>query len=299
MNKEQRLAWSLGIALLITVTEILGGYFSGSLALLSDAGHMFTDVFALGLSLMAARIGQRPPDSRATFGYQRVGILAAAVNGASLVIISAVIFYEAYKRFSSPPEIQTTVMLVVASAGLLANIAMIFLLKHEHHDLNIRSAWLHVLGDTISSFGVIVSAIVMASTGWLYADPLMSSLIGFIILAGGFRVVKEALKIFLQFAPKSIDANLVVRELCNMEGILGVHDIHIWSHIQGAVFLSAHIYIHDRRLSEVHALNQKIKEVLGGHGINHTTLEFECSECVNGGIYCELTHSEPHHHHDS
>jgi cobalt-zinc-cadmium efflux system protein len=299
VSNERRLCLSLGIALAVMAAEALGGYLSGSLALLSDAGHMLTDAFALGLSLLALRIALRPPHGRATFGYQRVGLLVAVVNGLGLLAIALFIFREAYQRLQSPPEIQTALMLSVASAGLVANLAMAFILGRGHEDLNIRSAWLHVFGDTLSSLGVVVSALVIAATGWRSIDPLMSFLIGAIILVGGLRVVAEALEIFLQLTPRGIDPEELARTLCQIPGVQGVHDLHVWAHTRGRVFFSAHVWVADQSLSALEALRARIKERLRKMGIEHATLEFECAECATEGLYCQLEpypQEGPEHH---
>jgi len=284
---EKPLALSLLITVSIMAGEVAAGFLSNSLALLSDAGHMFTDAFALGLSLIAARIGRRTPDYRATFGYQRVGLLAAVINGMSLVAISFVIFLEAYRRLFAPPEINTPIMLIAASVGLLANLFMAFILRRGHHDLNIKSAWLHVLGDTLSSVGVIISGVIIAATGWTYADPIAGFLIGSIILAGGWRVVREATHVFLELVPREYNVEEIVKELCDMPEVLGVHDVHLWSVTHGQAAFTAHVWVHDQQVSKSQELSEKIKKLLEARGINHVTLEFQCAECEGQGIYCE------------
>src|SRR5512139_1921168 len=178
LTSEKRLFLTLSITLFILLAEVVGGLLSNSLALLSDAGHVLTDAFALGLSLIASRISKRPSDYRATYGYQRVGLLAAVINGLSLLMIAAFIFYESYKRLMSPPQIDVSLMLLIAGFGLAGNLAMALIIGTEHEDLNIRSAWLHVLGDTLSSLGVIISGLIIHFTHWVYADPVASALIG-------------------------------------------------------------------------------------------------------------------------
>jgi cobalt-zinc-cadmium efflux system protein len=205
LTPEKRLLITFSITLFILFAEVLGGLISNSLALLSDAGHVLTDAFALGLSMIAARISKRPSDYKATYGYQRVGLLAAIINGLSLLSISVFIFYESYHRFHSPPSINTSVMLPVAIGGLLGNIVMAWILGSKHHDLNLKSAWLHVLGDTLASVGVIISGVIVYLTGWTYADPIAGTLIGIIIISGGIRVVKEATSIFLDLVPQGFD----------------------------------------------------------------------------------------------
>ncbi len=287
-STEARLSFSLLITFAIMLAELVAGFLSNSLALLSDAGHMFTDSFALGLSLIAARISRWSPDRRATYGYQRVGLLAALINGLSLIIISVIIFREAYERLRVPPHINTSLMLGVATVGLASNIFMAFILRRGHEDMNIKSAWLHVLGDTLSSAGVIASGVIIVFTGWHYADPVASIFIGIIIIVGGLRVVKEAMGVFLELVPKGHNVEEIAKEICGMPGILGVHDVHLWSLTHGQAAFTAHVWVHDQSVSRCQAVSDEIKKRLAAMDINHVTLEFQCAECEEKGIFCEL-----------
>ena len=298
LTPEKRLFLTFSITLLILFAEVIGGLLSNSLALLSDAGHVLTDAFALGLSLIAAQISKRPSDYRATYGYQRVGLLAAVINGLSLFGISVFIFMESYQRFISPPPINISVMLPIAIGGLIGNIVMVFILGHGHHDLNIKSAWLHVLGDTLSSIGVIISGVILYLTGWTYADPVAGFLIGIIILSGGIRVVKEASGIFLELVPKGFDVEDIAKRIAELPEVMGIHDIHIWSLTHKRVSFSAHIWVHDQRLSELQPLRNKIEVLLRELKISHILLQFECAECESNGLYCQLhTEEEQNTHH--
>jgi len=288
MTLEKRLLLSFTLTLLILFAEVIGGIISKSLALLSDAGHMLTDVFALGLSMIAMRIGRRPSDRRATFGYQRIGLLAAVFNAVSLIVIALFIFYESYHRFLSPAQIHTTTMLTIAGVGLIGNILIALILGHSHKDLNIKSAWLHVLGDTLSSVGVIISGIIIYYTGWLYADPVASILIGIIILFGGIRVIREALTIFLEMAPAGFDVETIIKKVAEIPGVMGIHDVHLWSPSHRNVAFSAHIWVHDQKLSEVAGLRRTIEEALMAMDISHIMLQFECAECETNGLYCQI-----------
>lgn len=279
---------TLSITGLILLAEVAGGLLSNSLALLSDAGHVLTDALALGLSILAARFSQKPSDYRATYGYQRVGLLAAVINGLSLLGISVFIFLESYHRLISPPPVNTSLMLPVAIGGLLGNIIMVFILGSGHHDLNIKSAWLHVLGDTLSSIGVIISGIIVYLTGWSYADPIAGILIGGIIISGGVRVVKEATGIFLELVPKGFDVEDIARNIAELPEVMGIHDIHIWSLTHKKVSFSAHIWVHDQKLSELEPLRKKIEDMLQDLKISHTLLQFECAECESNGLYCQV-----------
>ena len=303
LTSEKRLFFSLGVTVLILVAEVVGGILSNSLALLSDAGHVLTDTFALGLSMMAARISRKPSDERATYGYQRVGLLAAVINGLSLLAIAAFIFHESYKRLMSPPQIDVPLMLLIAGFGLAGNVIMAVIIGRKHEDLNIRSAWLHVLGDTLSSVGVIASGAIIYYTNWVYADPVAGLVIGIIIVAGGVRVVKEATTIFLEMTPEGFVVEEIAKKLCDAPEVMGVHDVHLWSVAHKRIAFSAHIWVHDQKLSEVESIRQKIEGMLTDLGIGHIILQFECAECENGGLYCQITEKSPNssdftgHHH--
>jgi cobalt-zinc-cadmium efflux system protein len=288
LSLEKRLFLSFALTLLIFLTEVIGGIVSKSLALLSDAGHMLTDVFALGLSMIALRIGRKPSDRKATFGYQRIGLLAAVINAASLIIIAFFIFYESYHRFISPLQIHTSTMLVIAGIGLIGNIFIALILGHSHKDLNIKSAWLHVLGDTLSSVGVILSGVIIFYTGWPYADPMASILIGIVILFGGVRVIKEALTVFLEMTPEGFDPENIVKNVAEIPGVMGIHNVHLWSPSHGNIAFSAHIWVHDQKLSEVAGLRRTIEEALMAMDIRHIMLQFECAECETNGLYCQI-----------
>jgi cobalt-zinc-cadmium efflux system protein len=297
LSSEKRLGLTLAVTSVIFIGEVAGGFLSNSLALLSDAGHVLTDSFALGLSMIAARISRRPSDYKATYGYQRVGLLAAVINGLSLVAISGFIFYEAYQRITSPPSINVPLMLLIATFGLLGNVVMALIIGREHEDLNIRSAWLHVLGDTLSSLGVIVSGVIIYVTHWVYADPVASALIGIVILSGGIRVVREASFIFLEMTPSAFHPEEVAQKICAMDEVMGVHDVHIWSVAHKHIAFSAHIWVHDQKLSELEGPRKKIEEMLTAMGINHIMLQFECAECQNGSLYCQIHTTDTHHAH--
>lgn len=298
LTPEKRLLLTFSITLIILIAEVLGGLLSNSLALLSDAGHVLTDAFALGLSMIAARISKRPSDCKATYGYQRVGLLAAIINGLSLLGISVFIFIESYHRFITPPQIDISVMLPVAVGGLIGNILMVFILGHGHHDLNIKSAWLHVLGDTLSSIGVIISGIIVYLTGWPHADPIAGVLIGVIIISGGIRVIKEAAGVFLELVPKGFDVEDIAKRIAELPEVMGIHDIHIWSLTHKKVSFSAHIWVHDQKLSELEPLRKKIEDLLQVMKVSHILLQFECAECESNGLYCQIhTGDEKSGHH--
>lgn len=291
MNQPSSNIRQLGLALLVTAVilaaEVIGGILSHSLALMSDAGHVLTDGLALLLSLVAGLMAQKPADFRATYGYQRIGILAALINGASLVVIALLIFWEAYRRLQNPLEIQTGIMIWIAALGLAGNLLMAWLLHRGHHDLNVRSAWLHVLGDTLSSVAVVVAGIVIAFTGFWLIDPLLSVFVGLIIIVGGIRVVKDALIIFLELSPLGFHTEELAQGLIQFEGVLNVHDVHLWSIGYGIPAFSAHITTSEMSLSQADELRQKLENYLKEAGISHTTLQIECS-CSSDSFYCKL-----------
>lgn len=300
MNGEKRLAVTFFVTLLILIGEVVGGYLSNSLALLSDAGHMVTDALAIALGFVAARISKRPSDKHATFGYQRVGLLAAFINGLSLLAIAVFIFYESYQRLVSPPEIKLFVMLGVATFGLAGNLVMAFILGHNHEDLNIRSVWLHVLGDMLSSVGVIISGIVIYFTGWTYADPIASALIGCVIIWGGVRLVRDTVSIFLNLTPKGFNVEVLVKKITDMPDVIDVHDVHLWPVAHNHIAFSAHVLVDDKTLKEVETTKHNIEEMLRENGIDHSTLQIECT-CVtcDNGLYCQIKpdeHDETHNH---
>jgi cobalt-zinc-cadmium efflux system protein len=297
LRSEQRLLLALIMAFLIFVAEVFGGIFSNSLALLSDAGHVLTDAFAIGLSLIAAMIAKRPSDFRATYGYQRVGLLAAIINGVSLLIIAGYIFYETYKRFLAPPEIDTSLMLAIASGGLVGNGIMALILSKGHHDLNIKSAWLHILGDLLASVGVVISGVIVHFTGFRLADPIAGCLVGILVLGGGVRVVKESLWVFLEMAPVGFDVEEISKIIQDIPDVQGIHDVHLWSISHGAPAFSAHVWVSDQKLSKSDEIRRQIENSLKKIGILHTVLQLECAECEKNGLYCQVRTEHYHQHH--
>ncbi len=283
---------TLIITLVFMVTELVGGLISGSLALVGDAGHMLVDVLALGLSLFAAYLARRPSTLSRTFGYHRVEIMAALANGSVLVLVSAFIFFEAADRFRSPPEVKTPLMITIAVIGLLANIAGILLLRRESGtSLNLKGAFFHVLGDALSSVGVIVAGIIIAITGWNPADPVVAVVIGIIILWGAVRLVRDSVDILMEGVPKHINAETVVEVLKKIPGVEEIHDIHIWTITSGIVALSAHLMIQDQMVSVSTDVRDSVNRVLSEQfGITHTTLQLESSRCENCpiGVVCQL-----------
>jgi len=261
----------------ILVAEAIGGLLTGSLALLADAGHMFTDLSALLISLLAIRIATRPPNASKTFGYHRVEILAALANGVLLMGMAAVLFMEAWDRFADPPEIAALPMVVVAAIGLVANVVGLWLLSGSRDNLNVRGAFMHVLGDTVSSAGVVVGGIVMMATGYYRIDPILTVVIGVIIIVGALSLIRESVEVLLEAVPCHLDVEAISAALAATDAVDEVHDLHVWTITSGMVALSGHLVVaprctveeSDRILADVERL------LLDRWGISHTTLQIE------------------------
>lgn len=288
-----RLAIALIIVLVVMLVELVGGLLSGSLSLIGDAGHMFVDALALGLSLSAMSFARRPATSTRTYGYHRVEIMAAMINGTILVLVTLYIFYEAYHRFMNPPLVNTSVMIPVAIIGLVANMVGLLLLRGSRHDsLNIRAAFWHVLGDMISSIGVIVAGILIWITGWYVVDPIIAVVIGCIILWGAVRLVIESVDILLEAVPKHIILDDVVAVIKKVPGVEDVHDIHVWTLTSGIHALSAHIVIEDQTVSQSGEIVRILHDDLDHRfDIKHSTLQIECHSCPSGSA-CIVNQSD-------
>ena len=284
---------ALAIILLVLVAEVIGGILSNSLALLSDAGHMLVDALALGLSLFAMTIARRPATLSKTYGYHRVEIMAALTNGTILVLVSLFIFYEAYQRVLAPPVVRPPIMLLVAGIGLAANLAGILLLRKESHgNLNIKAAFWHIIGDTVSSVGVIVAGVIIAFTDWYLVDAIIAFFIGGIIMWGAVRIVREASDILLEAVPRYIQVDKVAGMMMKgVPGVEAVHDMHIWTITSGIYALSAHLVIEDQMVSQSAEIIAVINEHLARQfSITHTTLQIECEtgEDYPAGFICHL-----------
>jgi cobalt-zinc-cadmium efflux system protein len=270
----------------IAVVELIGGILSNSLALIGDAAHMFTDTLALGLSLFALNIARRPASQTRTYGYLRAEILAALTNGIVLILISAYISYEAYRRFIEPPQIQGGLMLVVAVVGLLANVIGLAVLRsHRHQNLNIKGALVHMWSDALSSIGVIVAAAIILLTGWRLADPIITILIVVLILRGAVGLVVEASNILLETVPKHLNVSQVTSDVKKIKGVKDIHDIHLWTITSGVYALSCHLLIEDRMVSNSAEIVAEVNQTLSQKfGIGHSTLQLECEECQNSPV---------------
>jgi cobalt-zinc-cadmium efflux system protein len=276
----------LSITLVITasycVVELVGGFLTNSLALLSDAGHMFADVAALGVSLFALRLAQLPPTASKTFGYHRVEILAAFINGLLLWLIVGLIFREAYQRFHNPPAIHSTALIVIAAVGLVVNLISLLVLRGSQAvSLNVRAAFVHVLGDALGSVGALVAGIVILTTGRTVADPLVSVGIGMLILYSSWGVVRESVDILMQGTPREMRLEDIEACLRGIEGVCQVHDLHVWTLTSGKYLLSVHLVVSrdDEPRPIIDAAQNRLRERFG---IGHTTVqvdpEDECTE---------------------
>lgn len=294
-QSTRRLSISLFLTLGFVVIEAAAGLFSNSLALLTDAAHNLTDVIALALSWFAIRITTRPANERKTYGYHRVGILVALINSSTLVLISLGIFYEAWRRFISPPEVQSGVLIGVGLVAVIINIVTAMLVhKGSDTDLNLRSAFVHLMGDVLSTIGAVIAGVLIFFTGANWLDPLVSVLIGFLILYNAWGILLEAIDILLEAKPRDIDSKKLVEDMLEIDGVLGVHDLHVWSITQNLRTMSAHVLTDDLSISEGADIQRRINEIAyHRYNIAHATLQLECVNCFSDALYCELCNPSP------
>ena len=272
---------------IILVVEAVGGYVSHSLALLSDAGHMMTDLLALLLSLFGVTLALRPATDRKTYGYLRLEILTALINGALLVVIAVYLIVQALRRLYRPEAVDAHLMLSVALVGFIANLAGIALLSPSRRNLNVRAALLHMMGDALSSLGVVAGALVIRWTGWMRADGVISLAIGGVILWGAARLMREASDILLEGAPPGVVVAELARAIQSVEGVVAIHDLHVWSITSGMPSLSGHVVVQDRFLRDSDELLNRIKRVLEERfSICHTTLQLESERYQEVGDMC-------------
>ncbi len=276
---RRRLVVVLGLTVAVLIAEIVGAVLSGSLALLADAGHMATDAAGLALALAAVSLAQRAPRGRRTFGWQRVEILAAVANGMLLLLVAAYVLVEAIRRIGQPPEIGAGLMLVVASIGLVVNLGSLLVL-HRGRDasLNIRGAYLEVLADALGSVAVIVAAVVIATTGWTPADIVASAVIGCLVVPRAWHLLREALDVLLEAAPRGVDLQDVRAHILGVDGVLDVHDLHAWTITSGLPVLSAHVVVTDDALAAGHGgrVLDALCSCLGEHfDLEHCTFQLE------------------------
>jgi len=299
MQSNKGLTVALLVAVVVMGIEIAGGLLSHSLALLGDAGHMLVDALALALSLIALNLARRPATAQRTYGFHRAEIMAALANGVALTLVAVYIFYEAYQRIHSSPTVNTPIMLGVAFTGLIANLIAVQLLhRGRHGNLNVRVAFFHVLGDSMSSVGVIVGGIIIAITGWKIVDPIIAILIGIIILWGAVNLVRESVDILLETVPKQMPLDKVTGLIKGIKGVVELHDVHIWTITSGIYALSSHILIEDQMLSHTGEIIATInRELEQKFNITHTTFQLECEKCDTcaQGLICQIQRPENSH----
>lgn len=285
-NNKKALLLSFSFIAIFMVVEIIGGLLTNSLALLSDAGHMFSDAFALGLSLFAFKLSEKATNHSKTFGYKRFEIIAAFINGLTLALISIYIFWEAYNRFLEPPEVSGT-MLWIAVIGLIVNIVVAYILMYSgdtKENLNMRSALLHVLGDLLGSVGAIVAGILILLFNWNIADPIASIFVAALILVSGLRVIKDSIHILMEGMPDHLSFKEIENQLMQLQGVTSVHDLHVWTITSGFPALSCHIVVEDG-LDRDHLLQHASKLLHDQFEIHHTTIQIE-------GLHANIAHSE-------
>jgi cobalt-zinc-cadmium efflux system protein len=276
---------ALGLTFVFMIAEAVGGWFSNSLALLADAGHMLTDVAAMTLTLTAIWFGSRPATSRKTFGYYRFEILAAFINGIVLVLLSIWIIYEAVARWQSPPEVRGTALTLIAVGGLAVNIVAAYLLHSDHkHDLNIRGAWMHVMGDILGSIAAIIAGVLILAFGWLWADAAGSLLISVIIIIGSWRLISDSVNVLLEGTPSHINLSAVEAVITGTDGVEGVHDLHVWTISSGMEALSAHI-THSKTIEHSDLLAAVREKLHNQFGIDHLTIQMETLERETEAVY--------------
>lgn len=291
------------IITLYMIVEAIGGFLTNSLALLADAGHMLSDAISLGIALLAFTLGEKAANYSKTYGYKRFEILAAVLNGVTLVVIAVYIFYEAIGRFQNPPEVASTGMLIIACIGLLVNIVVAWIMMRGadvEENLNMRGAYLHVISDMLGSIGAIIAALLIISFGWGWADPLASVIVAALVLRSGYYVTKSGLHILMEGTPENVDVDDVIQTILNTKGIHDVHDLHIWSITSGLNALSCHAVVDDQMtIAESDQLLRQIEHDLEHQNIHHMTIQLETSAHLHdNSILCKVKpESSGHHHH--
>lgn len=276
---RRRVALVLPLSAAYMLAEVAGGLVTGSLALLADAGHMLSDVLALGLTLLAMWAAARPASETRTYGHFRAEVLAALVNAATLLAVAGVVLVEAWSRFRAPPEVMGAPMLAVAAGGLVVNLVGLWLLSGSRSaNLNVRGAWLHVLGDALGSVSAIASGALVWAFGWNWADPVASAGIGLLILRSSWALAAEALSVLMEGTPRSLDAGAVRRALLGIEGVAGVHDLHVWSISTGMTNLSCHL-VRSASAQEAPILREAQLLLAQQFGIEHATIQVEAATC--------------------
>lgn len=286
---ERRMWVVFGLTATFLVVEVVGGILTNSLALLSDAAHMFTDVMALAIAIAAMRLSRLPADRKRTFGYHRFEILAAAFNATLLFFVALYILYEAYQRWITPLSIESFGMLAIAVVGLAVNLAGVLLLSSDAgSNLNVRAAYLEVWADALGSVGVIVAALIVTFTGWTRADPIVAVLIALWVLPRTWKLLKQSVNVLLEGVPEGMDLSIIDGRLRGLPGVRDVHDLHIWSIGSGRASLTAHLILDEAKADVQRVLNEANEILRRDFGLTHTTLQAELEHCDPHGSDCAL-----------
>lgn len=296
---QNRLTLALVVTAVFVVVEAAAGLFANSLALLTDAAHNLTDVLALALTWFAMRAQRGPAGATNTYGNHRAGILVALVNSSTLVLISLGVFYEAYQRLLNPPEVQPRVLVLVGSIAVIVNLGTALLIRRRGEtDLNLRAAFLHLAGDVASTAAAVVAGVLIYFTGANWLDGMASIFIGLLILYGAWRILRESVNILLEFTPRDLDLTRMVGDMLRVQGVHGVHDLHVWSLISNLRTMSAHVLTDDVPLSVGSRIQRDLNGLLAArYGIAHATLQLECADCGAEELYCEMEdHGHMHGH---
>lgn len=294
-NRAQRIRLAFVLTAAILAVDVVAGIGAHSLALLSDAGHVVTDLLVLTLSAFALRQATRPATPRKTFGYHRVGILIAVINAVLLVAIVVGVVIEAVRRLQHPPSVQGGLMSAAALVGLAGSLWIAFSLRRLGSDLTVRSLLVHIWGDAGASAGVLAGGVVILATGWTAIDPLLSLAIAALIGWSAWQVLTAAIDILLEGTPPDLDPDLVVRSVRAVPGVRDLHDLHLWSLGSQARAMSAHLLIDDQRVSQAQTILAEVREIVAHQfGIEHTTIQFEREICAPGDLYCVQADGHPH-----
>lgn len=290
LRTSSRLLLALGLTLAFVLVEALAGLFANSLALLTDAAHNLTDVIALGLSWYAVRLTMQPSNSHRTYGYHRAGILVASINSTTLVIVALGVLYEAYRRLIAPPEVKSQVLIIVGLMAVGVNLLTAWLVRRgAKTDLNLRSAFVHLMADVASTAGAVIAGVIIFFTKANWLDPLTGALIGIAIIYSAWGILQRTIEILLESTPRDIDMQALVGDLMRIKGVLGVHDLHVWSLSQNLRTMSAHILTEDIPLSAGSRIQSDVNEMLSRqYNIAHATLQLECVGCDPDALYCDI-----------
>lgn len=271
---------------LITLSEFIGGIISGSLALLSDSIHNLSDVVAVALSYFAIKISKKKKNIKKTYGYKRAQIIVAFINASVLLVISVFLIFEAYKKFTNPVKVNSMLMIYIAGIGLLANLfATLLLLKDSHKNLNIKSSYLHLLSDTISSIGVVIGGIIIKIWAIYWVDPLVTVLISLYIIKQVWGIIKKSLNILMQ-SSADLDYEAIKQDVESIESVINIHHVHTWLADEKTIYFEAHVEVKDMKISDTTPIYKEISEIIKHkYGVSHITLQFECGICDNKNLF--------------